>query len=99
MSRLDNLKSRNACIYKLYRYTDIYINLRIEELYTSYPSCTDSDFRSEYWGQPRWLSGLALPATCGVILGTRDQVPRWAPCMEPASPSAWVSASLSLCLS
>ena len=37
----------------------------------------------------------------GVILETWDRVPRRAPCMEPASPSACVSASLflSLCLS
>ena len=47
-------------------------------------------------GQPRWLSGLAPPSAQGVILETRDRVPRRAPCMEPASPSACVSASLSL---
>ena len=51
-------------------------------------------------GQPRWLGGLALPSAQGVILETRDWVPRWVPCAEPASPSACVSASLSpLCLS
>ena len=33
----------------------------------------------------------------GVILESQDQVPRRAPCMEPASPFARVSASLSLC--
>ena len=31
---------------------------------------------------------LAPPAARGVILETRDRVPRRAPCMEPASPSA-----------
>ena len=46
-------------------------------------------------GQPRWRSGLAPPSAQGVILGTQDRVPRRAPCVEPASPSA----SLSLCLS
>ena len=48
-----------------------------------------------------WLSGLAPPTAQDVILETRDGVPRWAPCMEPASPSACVSASfsLSLCVS
>ena len=51
------------------------------------------------WGQPRWLSGIALPSIQGVILETQDRVPRWAPCMEPASPSTCVSASLSLSLS
>ena len=30
----------------------------------------------------------------GVILGSRDRVPPRAPCEEPASPSAYVSASL-----
>ena len=47
-------------------------------------------------GQPGWLSGLAPPSAQGLILETRDQVPRRAPCMEPASPSACVSISLSL---
>ena len=37
-----------------------------------------------------------LPLAQGVILGSRDRVPHQAPCMEPASPSACVSASLSL---
>ena len=51
-------------------------------------------------GQPRWLSGLALPSAQDVILETWDQVPCQAPCMEPPSSSACVSAflSLSLCL-
>ena len=38
----------------------------------------------------------SAPAAQGVILETRDRVPRQAPCMEPASPSACVSASLSV---
>ena len=50
-------------------------------------------------GQPQWHSGLALPAAQGVILETQDRVPSPAPCVEPASPSACVSASLSLCVS
>ena len=50
------------------------------------------------------LGGTAvwrLPLARGVILETWDRVPRQAPCMEPASPSACVSASLplALCLS
>ena len=40
-----------------------------------------------------------LPSAQGVILESRNQVSRRAPCMEPASPSACVSASLSLCVS
>ena len=51
-------------------------------------------------GQPRWLSGLVPPSAWGVILETRDRVPYQSPCMEPASPSAFVFvfvfASLSL---
>ena len=39
-----------------------------------------------------------LPLTQGVILESQDQVPHRAPYMEPASPSAYVSASF-LCLS
>ena len=50
-------------------------------------------------GQPGWLSGLAPPSAQGLILETQDRVPHWAPCMEPASPSACVSASLSVCVS
>ena len=33
----------------------------------------------------------------GMILGSGDRVQHRAPCMEPASPSAYVSASLPLC--
>ena len=39
-----------------------------------------------------------LPSAQGLILGSRDRVPHRAPCMRPASPSACVSASLSLSL-
>ena len=37
-----------------------------------------------------------LPSAQSVILETWDRVPRQAPCMEPASPSACVSVSVSL---
>ena len=49
-----------------------------------------------YLGQPWWRSSLALPAAQGVILETLDRVPRRAPCMEPASPSAYGTAPFSL---
>ena len=55
-------------------------------------------FKKHMLGQPRWRSGLAPPAAQGVILETPDGVPHRAFCMEPASPSACVSASLSLSL-
>ena len=40
-----------------------------------------------------------LPSSQGVIPGSGDQVPHPAPCMETASPSAYVSQPFSLCLS
>ena len=49
----------------------------------------------------RCLGGLAvecLPSVQGGIPGFQDQVLHWAPCMEPASPSACVSASLCVSL-
>ena len=49
-------------------------------------------------GQPRWLSGLVPPSAQDVILETWDRVPHRAPCMEPAFPSACVSASVSVCV-
>ena len=45
----------------------------------------------------QWLS-ICLPLAQGMIPESRDQVPHWTPCMEPASPSAYVSASLSASL-
>ena len=50
-------------------------------------------------GQPGWLSSLALPSAQGLILESRDRVPCRSSCMEPASPSACVSAALSLSFS
>ena len=47
-------------------------------------------------GIPGWRSGLAPAFGPGRILETRDRIPRQAPCMEPASPSACVCLSLSL---
>ena len=43
------------------------------------------------------LDGLAvkhLPLAQGVVLESQDRVPHRAPCMEPASLSAYISASL-----
>ena len=53
------------------------------------------------WGSLGGSAVERLPLAQGVILESRDQVPHRAPCMEPASPSACVSATLalSLCLS
>ena len=40
--------------------------------------------------------GGRLPSAQGMILGSRDQVLHEAPCMEPAYPFAYVSASMCL---
>ena len=37
-----------------------------------------------------------LPSAQGVILESQDRIPHRAPCMEPASPSAYVPASFSV---
>ena len=39
-----------------------------------------------------------LPLAQGMVPESWDQVPHWAPCMEPSSPSACVSASLCVSL-
>ena len=39
-----------------------------------------------------------LPSALGVILGSQNRVPHQALYMEPATPSAYVSASLSVSL-
>ena len=61
----------------------------------SHPGIPDY-FNSTVQGQPGWLSDLAPPSARGLTLETRHRVPCQAPCMEPASPSTCVSASLSL---
>ena len=65
------------------------------------PNWRSPDLKMVLQGQPGWLSGLVPPSAQGVILETRNRVPHRAPCTEPASPSAYVPASLSLsvCLS
>ena len=49
--------------------------------------------------KPWWLSGLAPSSAQGVILETRNRVPRQAPCMEPASLCLCLCLSLYVCLS
>ena len=57
-------------------------------------SLTSALLKKNDLGQPGGLSGLAPPSAQGVILGSRDRVPRRAPCVEPASLSACVPVSL-----
>ena len=54
---------------------------------------------SAYFPGGGGLGGGASAFGSGRDPGSWDRVSRPAPCMEPASPSAWVSASLYLCLS
>ena len=49
-------------------------------------------------GSPGGLVVERLPLAQGLILETQDRVPHRAPCMEPASLPAYVSAFLSVCL-
>uniref|UniRef100_A0A8C0T3Q6 RNA polymerase II subunit D n=1 Tax=Canis lupus familiaris TaxID=9615 RepID=A0A8C0T3Q6_CANLF len=60
---------------------------------------TYAEFKSQDVDSLGWLSGLVPPSAQGVILETLNGVPHQAPCMEPASPSACVSASLCVCVS
>ena len=48
------------------------------------------------WGTwvAQWLSICLLPSAQVMIPGSWDVVPHWGLCREPASPSAYVSASL-----
>ena len=45
-------------------------------------------------GMPEWLSGQAPAFGSRCDPGIQDRVPHQAPCEEPISPSAYVSASL-----
>ena len=47
-----------------------------------------------FWGSLGGSAVSRLPLAQGMIPESQDGVPHWAPCMEPASPSAYVSASL-----
>ena len=79
-------------------YTDLYIDIYFNNFTWMGPCiCWMCSLNFSCWAAPvaQWFS-----AACsrGVILETWDRVPHRAPCMEPASPSACVSASLSLSL-
>ena len=57
-----------------------------------------SNKKTTFWGISGGSAVWHLPLTQGMILESQDQVPHRAPCMEPASPSPCVSASLSMSL-
>ena len=50
-------------------------------------------------GMPGWLSSWMSALGLGYDPGVQDRVPHRTPYEEPPSPSAYVSASLNLCLS
>ena len=56
----------------------------------------DFSLKNPVWGHLGGSGVNHLPLAQGVILESWDWVPHWAPCVEPASSSACVSASLSL---
>ena len=60
--------------------------------------CPKFHFERKDNGTPGWLSGWASAFGSERDPGAQDRVPRRAPCMEPASPYACVSDSLSLSL-
>ena len=55
--------------------------------------------KSTFLGRLGGSAVKCLPSAQGVILESLNRVPCQASCMEPASPSACVSASLSFCVS
>ena len=67
--------------------------------------CPSAQFLHGGFPLKSWVLGClggssveCLSSAQGLFLESRDQVPHQAPCMEPASPSAYVSASLSVSL-
>ena len=70
------------------------------------PSLSEIRYKNMNMGQPRWLSGLALPSAQGVILKTGNRVPyrdvgrpAWSLLLPlPVSLPFSLSLSLSLCV-
>ena len=56
------------------------------------------DTKTQLSGPLGGSAGESLPSAQGVTLGSWDRVPHWAPCMEPASPSACLCLFLSVSL-
>ena len=67
---------------------NIQIKYQRQDLYPNYIKKYNS-------GRQSGSADERLPLAQGVILESQDLVPHQASCMEPASPSAYVSASLS----
>ena len=67
--------------------------------YVSERVCPSYHSMAFYWAAQVAQQFSAAFSPGAVILETRDRVPRQTPCMEPAPPSACVSAFLSLCVS
>ena len=106
-------KTQQGKVYIFLAFTGVYKEkdysipqLQRHHLYTiqcndirwSCPKGSVKDDTKEGQGIPGWLSSLEPAFGPGLILESRDRVPRWAPCMEPTSPSACVSVSLCVSL-
>ena len=62
------------------------------------PFPTLSSFKNQFWERLGGSVVEGLPPAQGVILESRDRIPYWSPCREPASSSACASASLCVSL-
>ena len=65
-------------------------------LYESHENIGNNDQNRLFQGSLGGAAVWRLPLAQGTILGSLDRVPRRAPRVEPASPSACVYASLSV---
>ena len=104
----DNYKTHFICYLTLRNHCLSFSKVQVLENYNTFcllfqlfwlgrinlMSCYSILIENNSLGQPGWLRGLVLPSAQGMILETQDRVPCQASCMEPASPSACVSASL-----
>ena len=89
--------STNIAAMKLFMLCYLQTHMRVSQQYKPFSGtvelfgCEYNHINfTKYWDT--WVAPHMIPES-------RDQVPRWASCVEPAFPSAYVSASLSWCLS
>ena len=83
---------------RLYNKSEPWIWIQIPWLPKQGAGVVAGDYQPSGPGTPGGSAVERLPSAQGVILGSRDRVPRRGPCRDPASPSACVSASLCVSL-